>query len=54
MIYHHQCASCYCTLSMDSDGQFEGDEEDEDTVYVMNDEICVSCQREQDRYDDDD
>lgn len=49
--YHYQCASCYCTLSLDP--------EPADRIYysVVNGDLCWSCQSTQDandQYDDDD
>lgn len=51
MVYHYQCAGCYCTLRMDRR------EENESMTSVVNGELCYSCQlarEDMDSYDDDD
>lgn len=48
MAYHYQCASCYCTLHLESA------KEGEHVYSVVNGELCSSCQRHEDLKNDDD
>lgn len=46
--YHYQCARCYCTLRADAR------DEGESYQWVVNGELCSSCQaKEAVAYDDD-
>lgn len=47
--YNYQCAGCCCTLYADPLS-----EEDEDYCWVMNGELCSTCQSEQDNLNNDD
>lgn len=48
MAYNYQCAGCYCTLYSDSL------QEGESYCYVVNGDLCSSCQAKQAAWDDDD